>query len=385
MPMKRRDFITLLGIAAASWPLAAQAQQPTMPVVGFLNSALAVKWSPFVAAFRQGLSETGYVEGQNVGIEFRWAEGHYDRLPGLAADLVRAGVAVIVATGGATSALAAKQTTTTIPIVFSTGGDPIKEGLVASINRPGGNITGVNLLTTGLEAKRLEILHAVVPNASIIGALINPNNANAEVQSAMVQDAGRTMGTPVKARIVASLNRPEENITGITWFGGDLAGKRVALLHDIVPNIATIGLLANPSDLDESSQRADAQSVAGRLNLKLVVMNASTEREIDVAFATFAEQKVGAVVITSDPFLLSRREQIVSLAARQAMPIVGSVREYVAAGGLMSYGNSLKEAYRHAGLYVGRILRGASRATFRSNGWANLSSSSISQPLRRSG
>jgi putative tryptophan/tyrosine transport system substrate-binding protein len=164
---------------------------------------------------------------------------------------------------------------------------------------------------------------------------------------------------PVKAGIVANLSRPEENITGITWFGGDLAGKRVALLHDIAPNISTIGFLANPSNPDESSQRADVQGVAGRLNLKLVVVNASTEREIDMAFATFAQQQVGAVVIASDPYLCSRREQIVSLAARQAMPTVGSVSDEVAAGGLMSYGNSLKEAYRHAGLYVGRILRGA--------------------------
>jgi putative ABC transport system substrate-binding protein len=155
------------------------------------------------------------------------------------------------------------------------------------------------------------------------------------------------------------LNRQEENITGITWFGGDLAGKRLALLHDIFPNLVTVGLLANPSDPDDSSQRADAQGVADRLNRKLVVMNASTEREIDMAFGTFAQQKVGAVVIASDPFFVSRREQIVSLAARHSMPDIYSVREEAAAGGLMSYGNSLKEAYRHAGLYVGRILRGA--------------------------
>jgi putative tryptophan/tyrosine transport system substrate-binding protein len=222
-----------------------------------------------------------------VHIAFRWAEGQKDRLPALASDLVdNLHVAVIAATGGGPSALAAKAATKTIPIVFTFGADPVKAG------------------------------------------------------------------------IVASLNRPEENMTGVTWFGGDLAGKRLALLHDIVPNISTIGLLTNPSDPDESSQRADAQGVSDRLNLKLVVMNASTEREIDVAFATFAQQKVGAMVIASDPFLFSRREQIVSLAARQAMPMAGSVRDEVAAGCLMSYGNSLKEAYRHAGLYVGRILRG---------------------------
>ena len=240
------------------------------------------------AAFREGLSEIGYSEGRSVQIAFRWAEGHKDRLPVLAADLVdNLHVAVIAAVGGGPSSLVAKAATKTIPIVFTFGADPVKAG------------------------------------------------------------------------IVASLNRQEENITGITWFGGDLAGKRLALLHDIVPNLATVGLLANPSDPDNSSQRADAQGVADRLNLKLVVMNAGTEREIDVAFATFAQQKVGAVIIASDPYLFSRREQIVRLAAQQTMPTVGSVRDEVAAGCLMSYGNSLKEAYRHAGLYVGRILRGA--------------------------
>ena len=274
--MRRRDLVKGIVGSAATWPVVAVAQQSAIPVIGFLSFRSANESADSEAAFREGLSEIGYSEGRSVHIAFRWAEGQKDRLPVLAADLVdNLHVAVIAATGGGPSTLAAKAATKTIPIVFTFGADPVKAG------------------------------------------------------------------------IVASLNRPEENITGITWFGGDLAGKRVALLHDIAPNIATIGLLANPSDLDESSQRADAQSVAGRLNLKLVVMNASTEREIDVAFATFAEQKVGAVVITSDPFLLSRREQIVSLAARQAMPTVGSVREYVAAGGLMSYGNSLKEAYRH--------------------------------------
>jgi putative tryptophan/tyrosine transport system substrate-binding protein len=226
--------------------------------------------------------------GRSVHIAFRWAEGQKDRLPVLASDLVdNLHVPVIAATGGGPSALVAKAATKTIPIVFTFGADPVKAG------------------------------------------------------------------------IVASLNRQEENITGITWFGGDLAGKRLALLHDIVPNLATVGLLANPSDPDDSSQRADTQGVADRLNLKLVVMNASTEREIDVAFATFAQRKVGAVVIASDPYLFSRREQIVRLAAHQTMPTVGSVRDEVASGCLMSYGNSLKEAYRHAGLYVGRILRGA--------------------------
>ena len=214
-----------------------------------------------------------------------------DRLPVLAADLVdNLHVAVIAATGGGPAALAAKAATKTIPIVFTYGADPVKAG------------------------------------------------------------------------IVASLNRPEENITGVTWFGGDLAGKRLALLHDIVPNLVTVGLLTNPNNPEDSPQRVDAQDAARRLNLKLVVINASTEREIDAAFTTFAQQQVGAVVIASDPFLISRREQIVSLAARHGMPGIYSVRDWVAAGGLISYGNSLREAYRHAGLYVGRILRGAKPA-----------------------
>jgi putative ABC transport system substrate-binding protein len=226
-----------------------------------------------------------------VRIAFRWAEGKKDRLPVLAAHLVdNLHVAVIAATGGASSALAAKAATKTIPIVFTYAADPVKAG------------------------------------------------------------------------IVASLNRPEENITGVTWFSGDLAGKRLALLHDIVPNLVTAGLLTDPNDPEDSSQRVDAQDAARRLNLKLVVMNASTEREIDAAFTRFAQQQVGAVVVGSDPFFVTRREQIISLAARQTIPTMCPLREYVAAGGLMSYGNPLREAYRHAGLYVGRILRGAKPA-----------------------
>jgi putative ABC transport system substrate-binding protein len=285
--MRRRDLVKGIVGSAATWPVVAVAQQSTIPVIGFLSFRSASESADSEAAFREGLSEIGYSEGRSVHIAFRWAEGQKDRLPVLASDLVNnLHVAVIAATGGGPSALVAKAATKTIPIVFTFGADPVKAG------------------------------------------------------------------------IVASLNRQEENITGITWFGGDLAGKRLALLHDIVPNLATVGLLANPSDPDDSSQRADAQGVADRLNLKLVIMNASAEREIDMAFATFAQRQVGAVVIASDPYLFSRREQIVRLAAHQ-MPIMGSVRDEVAAGCLMSYGNSLKEAYRHAGLYVGRILRGA--------------------------
>ena len=284
--MRRREFITLLGGAAITWPSTARAQQPTVPVIGFLSFRSANKSAGSVTAFRQGLSEIGYNEGRNVHIAFRWAEGQKDRLPVLAADLVdNLHVSVIVAAGGGPSALAAKAATKTTPIVFTYAADPVQAG------------------------------------------------------------------------IVASLNRPEENITGVAWFGGDLAGKCLAFLHDIVPNISTAGLLTNPNDPEESSQRADAQEAARRFNLKLVVMNASTEREIDAAFATFAQQQIGAVVVASDPFLFSRRVQIVSLAARY--PMAAMYREFVAAGGLMSYGNSVVEAYRHAGLYVGRILRGA--------------------------
>jgi putative ABC transport system substrate-binding protein len=286
--MRRRDFITVISGAAAGWPFAARAQQTNIPVIGFLSFRSANESAGSEAAFREGLSEIGYSEGRSVHIAFRWAEGQKDRLPVLASDLVdNLRVAVIAATGGGPSALAAKAATKTVPIVFTYNGDPVKAG------------------------------------------------------------------------IVASLNRPEGNITGVTWFGADLAGKRLALFHDVVPNISTIGFLTNPSDPDESSQPADAQDAARQLNLKLVVINASAEREIDAAFATFAQQQVGAVVIASDPFFITRREQIVSLAARQRMPGIYPLREYVAAGGLMSYGNSLKEAFRHAGLYVGRILRGA--------------------------
>jgi len=288
--MRRREFITLIGCAAA-WPVGAAAQQPAIPVIGFLSFRSANESAKSETAFREGLSEIGYSDGRTVHIAFRWAEGQRDRLPVLASDLVNnLHVAIIAATGGASSALAAKAATKTIPIVFTYGADPVKAG------------------------------------------------------------------------IVANLNRPEENVTGITWFGGDLAGKRLALLHDIIPNISTIGLLTGPSDPEESSQRADAQGVAGRLNLKLVVMNASTEREIDAAFATFAQQQVGAVVIGSGPFLITRREQIISLEARHRMPGIYAQRDYVAAGGLMSYGNSVTEAYLHAGLYVGRILRGTKPA-----------------------
>jgi putative tryptophan/tyrosine transport system substrate-binding protein len=285
--MKRREFITLIG-GAAIWPLAASAQQPALPVIGFLSFRSANESATSVAAFREGLSEIGYADGRSVNIAFRWAEGHIDRLPQLAADLVdNLRVAVIAAVGGGPSALAAKAATKTIPVVFTYGADPVKAG------------------------------------------------------------------------IVTSLNRPEDNITGITWFGGDLAGKRVALLHDLVPTAATMALLVNPSVPEGQSEPPDAQDAARQFNLKLLVLNASTEREIDTAFATIAQQQVGAVLVGTDPFFYSQREQIVSLAARHAIPAIYIDRLFVTAGGLVSYGNSVTEAYRHAGLYVGRLLRGA--------------------------
>jgi ABC-type uncharacterized transport system substrate-binding protein len=287
--MRRRDFIkVVIAGGAASWPLAARAQQPGAPVIGFLSFRSANESAAAEAAFRAGLSEIGYVEGRNMHIAFRWAEGHHDRLPALAADLVdNIHVAVIAATGGGPSALAAKAATKTIPIVFTYGADSVKAG------------------------------------------------------------------------IVTSLNNPERNITGISWFSGDLAGKWLALLHDIVPSAATIGLLHDPNVPESRSVAEDAQAAAARLNLKMAILNASTEREIDAAFATLAGQHVGALVSGTSPFLFSRRAQIVGLAARHAIPTVYSSREYVTAGGLMSYGNSNTEAYQHAGRYVGRILRGA--------------------------
>jgi len=286
--MRRREFIALLGGATAAWPIRGRAEQPAIPVIGFLSFRSANESATSVAAFREGLSEIGYADGRSVSIAFRWAEGHNDRVLALAADLVdNLRVAVIAAVGGGPSALVAKAASKTIPIVFTFGADPVKAG------------------------------------------------------------------------IVASLNRPEENITGIAWFGGDTAGKRLALLHDLVPTAATMALLVNPSNPEGQSEPPDTQDAARRLNLKLVVLNAGTEREIDTAFATIAQQQIGAVIVGGDPFFASRREQIVGLAARHAMPAIYIDRLFVSAGGLVSYGNSVAEAYHHAGLYVGRILRGA--------------------------
>jgi putative ABC transport system substrate-binding protein len=286
--MRRRKFITLLGGAAATWPLVAHAQQP-MPVIGFLNSASPGPFADRVRAFRQGLSETGYVDGQNVKIEYRWAEGQYDRLPTMAADLVRRQVTVIVA-GGAGAQPVAKAATTTIPIVFSIGSNPVEVGLVASLSRPGGNLTGVTTLNVEVGPKRLELLHELVPAANNIALLVNPTNPNAEPLSKTMQAAARTLG------------------------------------------------------------------------LQLHALHASTERDFDTVFATLVRLRAGGLVITNDPFLVSRSEQLAALTVRHAVPTIYQYREFATAGGLMSYGVSDHDSYRLVGVYTGRILKGEKSA-----------------------
>jgi putative tryptophan/tyrosine transport system substrate-binding protein len=285
--MRRREFITLLGGAAATaWPLAARAQQPALPVVGFLGSGSSQSDAFRVAAVRQGLIEAGYVEGQNVAFEYGWAEDQYERLPALAAELVRRQVAVIISIGGITSAVAAKSSTATIPIVFATGGDPINSGLVASLNRPGGNVTGVNFLTETLIAKQFEVLHETVPRTALIGFLVNPTSSLAEPETKDLLAAAESVGQ------------------------------------------------------------------------KLLVVQAHTDSELEAAFVTLAQQHPGALMLGGDVFFLSRRNKLVELTARQSMPTIYNLREYVVAGGLMSYGTSITEAHRIAGFYAGRILKG---------------------------
>jgi putative tryptophan/tyrosine transport system substrate-binding protein len=282
----RRAFMTLLGGAAAAWPLAARAQQPVIPVVGFLNGASPDGYAPSVAAFRQGLKEAGYVDGQNATIEYRWAEGHYDRLPALAADLVQQKVTVIAATT-TPAALAAKAATSTVPIVFTTGGDPIKLGLVASLRRPGGNVTGSTQLSVEVGPKRLELARELFPGATTVALLVNPAN----------------------------------------------------------PLAATVS--------------KDLQAVADKLGVRLHVLHASTEADFEAAFATAAQLRVAALVIGSaDPLFGSHAAQLGTLALRHSVPAIYFLREFAAAGGLMSYGGSITETYRLAGLYVGRIVRG---------------------------
>jgi putative ABC transport system substrate-binding protein len=283
--MQRREFLTLLGGAAAGWPLVARAQQPAMPVIGFINNGTPKGNDYLRAAFQKGVSETGYIEGQNVKIEFRWAEGHDDRLPGLAADLVRRRVSVIAATS-TQAALAAKDATATIPIVFETGADPIKLGLVASLNRPDGNITGVTQLSSELVAKRLGLLHDLIPTATIIGFLVNPTDPVTETQTRDMQEAAHALG------------------------------------------------------------------------LQIHVLNASTEGEIDTAFAMLPQLRLGALLVGAGNFFIGRREQLAALSARQGVPAIYQHRENAAAGGLISYGTSIIDSYRQAGVYTGRILKG---------------------------
>ena len=283
--LKRREFITLLG-AAAAWPLVARAQQPAMPVIGFLSSRSPGESADLVAAFRRGLAEGGYVEGQNVSLEFRWGEGRYERLTADAVELDRRAVTVLVTAGGDPAAQAAKAATATIPIVFVSGSDPVKVGLVASLNRPGGNITGVHMFIQSLGAKRLGLLHELMPADNPVGSLVNPNFADALTQLRDVEDAAQSLG------------------------------------------------------------------------LKLVVQKAGTEFEFETAFADLARQKAGAILVIADPFFTSQRVEIAALAARYAMPAVFELREYAAAGGLMSYGPDLADGYRQGGVYAGKILKG---------------------------
>jgi putative tryptophan/tyrosine transport system substrate-binding protein len=284
-PLKRRQFTTLLGCAAA-WPLAARAQQAAMPVIGFLNTQSPGSIPHWTAAFHQGLKETGFVEDQNVAVEYRWAQGQYDRLPEPAADLVRRQVAVVAATGGEPSPQVAKAATQTIPIVFTANGDPLRDGLVASLNRPGGNATGITIFGGAAVAKRLQLMHDLMPNAATIAYLMNPNNPNAEIEMSAAQVAARALGQEMR------------------------------------------------------------------------VLSASNEGEFDAAFAAVVQQRASALVVASDALFFWQRDQLVSLAARHGMPAIYYLREFAHAGGLMAYGNSLPDAYRLAGVYVGRILKG---------------------------
>jgi len=283
LDVRRRDFITLIS-GAAVWPLAARAQQPAVPVIGFLDGQSFDLH--LMTAFRQALKDAGYVEGRNVTIYFRSADGQTDRLVTLAGDIVGRRVAVIVTTGGGAAALAAYAATTTIPIVFVNGVDPVTSGLVTSLNRPGSNATGVYIFQQVLEGKRLGLLHELVPAATLIAVLLNPTNANFQTQLRGVQDAARALGQQVS------------------------------------------------------------------------ILSASTERDIDVAFATVTESRAGALLVGSDPFFNSERDQVIALAARHAIPAIYEGREFATAGGLASYGTSLADAYRQAGIYTGRILRG---------------------------
>jgi putative tryptophan/tyrosine transport system substrate-binding protein len=286
----RRQFISALGGTAVAWPLSALAQRPAMPVIGILSSLSSRNINSRMPPFRQGLKESGYTEGQNVAMEYRVAEGQYDRLPALAADLVDRKVALIVAAGGADPAKAAKAATTTIPIVFVSAGDPFKAGIVRSLGRPAGNITGVSLLVSALEAKRLGLLHQIVPGTASIGVLLNPRVADADLELRELQEA------------------------------------------------------------------------ASAINRQINIVRASTETEIDTAFATLAQQGSGALLVTADPFFTSRRDQVLALAARYKLPTIYFQREFPDNGGLSSYAPDFADGYRQAGVYVGKILKGTKPA-----------------------
>jgi putative ABC transport system substrate-binding protein len=289
--MRRREFITLLGGAAAAWPLAARAQQPAMPVIGFLNPTSPDAFADLLRAFRQGLKDTGYLEGENVAIEYRWAENQIDRLPALVAELVRRRVALIATIGGPPPVFAAKAATATIPIVFLIGEDPARLGLVASLARPGGNLTGVNFFNTELAAKRLELLRELLPTAKRVAVLVNPADAT-----------------------------------------------------------------------NTESVVRDAEGAAPAMGLQIQVLDASTSREIDAAFATIVRERPDALFVGPGPFFTARRVQLVLLAAIHRVPAIYPGRQYVEAGALMSYGASLVDSCRQVGVYAGRILKGAKPA-----------------------
>jgi putative tryptophan/tyrosine transport system substrate-binding protein len=284
--VRRREFITLLG-GTVAWPLVVRAQQPAMPVIGFVGTGGAAPYENYVVSLTNGLKSTGHIVGQNVSIEYRWAEGHYERLSEMAAELVARKVAVIIAAGGNAPAQAAKSATNTTPIVFISGGDPVRGGLVAHLNRPDGNVTGVTMTFSAVVAKRLELLHKLVPNAATIGVLVNPNYPEADFQRHEVEESASALGQQIH------------------------------------------------------------------------LMNAGTITDIDAAFATLTQHGVSALFVANDPFFNSRRDQFVALAARHAIPAIYDTREFAAAGGLMSYGSSAVEAFYQAGMYTGKILKGA--------------------------
>jgi putative ABC transport system substrate-binding protein len=288
--MIRREFITLLG-AAAAWPLAARAQQPAMPVIGFLNGTTPAEWAPFTAAVLRGLNESGFVEGRNVHIVYQWAEGRHDRLPGMAASLVDRQVSVIVASGGgAAVARVAKEVTTTIPIVFVVAGDPVRLGLVAALNRPGGNVTGINLLLS------------------------------------------------------------------------ESGGKRLELLRELLPRATSIGWLANPDSPPAAAEMRDVQAMAADQGLDPVIIEVRSERDVDRAFAILVERRAHAAIVVSDAFVLARRNQFAELSARHRLATIYPVRDFALSGGLISYGTSIVDGYHLAGNYVARILKGAKPA-----------------------